>query len=355
MEADGNRYFYDEEGNLVKKTTKEGEWNYHWNMNGMLASVQRPDGKKVSFEYDALGRRTAKTFDNKITRWVWDGNTPMHEWQYNVADRPKTVLDELGMLAKDREEPIENLITWVFDEGTFRPTAKIVEGKTYSIVNDYLGTPCEAYDEEGEKVWEAELDIYGKVRKSKGDVTFVPFRYQGQYEDKETGLYYNRFRYYSPEEGMYVSQDPIRLNGGHRLFSYVHDPNGWIDCFGLVEDPFDYLHEALKQQGNSPGDPVPASFKQKWTDSDGNKFEVRAHPADPAHGKTGSILRVGKKEPGLDAHGQGKGTFYLDSSGIWHHESTLKPTDKLGNPNPHYNAKAAADTHIQIPAGLTCK
>ena len=43
---------------------------------------------------------------------------------------------------------------------------------------------------------------------------FIPFRYQGQYEDIETGLYYNRFRYYSPESGTYISQDPIRLAGG---------------------------------------------------------------------------------------------------------------------------------------------
>ncbi|SUB89296.1 Cell wall-associated polypeptide CWBP200 [Porphyromonas macacae] len=40
-----------------------------------------------------------------------------------------------------------------------------------------------------------------------------PFRYQGQYEDEETGLYYNRFRYYDPNAGNYISQDPIGLEG----------------------------------------------------------------------------------------------------------------------------------------------
>jgi RHS family protein len=40
-----------------------------------------------------------------------------------------------------------------------------------------------------------------------------PFRYQGQYEDSETGLYYNRFRYYDPSTGAYISQDPIGLAG----------------------------------------------------------------------------------------------------------------------------------------------
>ena len=56
---------------------------------------------------------------------------------------------------------------------------------------------------------------------------FIPFRYQGQYEDIETGLTYNRFRYYSPETGSYISQDPIELLGGMALYGYVHDSNGW--------------------------------------------------------------------------------------------------------------------------------
>ena len=65
---------------------------------------------------------------------------------------------------------------------------------------------------------------------------FIPFRYQGQYEDIETGLYYNRFRYYSPESGTYISQDPIRLAGGLAFYGYVMDCNGWIDPWGLFEE-----------------------------------------------------------------------------------------------------------------------
>ena len=60
------------------------------------------------------------------------------------------------------------------------------------------------------------------------------FRYQGQYEDSETGLYYNRFRYYSPDEGMYISQDPIGLAGNNpTLYGYVSDTNMWVDILGL--------------------------------------------------------------------------------------------------------------------------
>jgi RHS repeat-associated protein len=61
-----------------------------------------------------------------------------------------------------------------------------------------------------------------------------PFRFQGQYEDAETGFYYNRFRYYDPSIGAYLSQDPIRLAGNNpTLYSYVKDVNTWIDVFGL--------------------------------------------------------------------------------------------------------------------------
>ena len=61
-------------------------------------------------------------------------------------------------------EPQTELTTWIFDEGTFVPSAKLVGERRYSIISDYLGTPIEAYDEEGKRVWKRELDIYGRVR-----------------------------------------------------------------------------------------------------------------------------------------------------------------------------------------------
>ena len=55
-----------------------------------------------------------------------------------------------------------------------------------------------------------------------------------QYEDAETGLYYNRFRYYDPGMGQYTQQDPIGLAGGNpTLYAYVRDPNSWVDPWGL--------------------------------------------------------------------------------------------------------------------------
>ncbi|CAL1520126.1 RHS repeat-associated core domain-containing protein [Chitinophaga sp. MM2321] len=239
QETDAARFIYDEEGNLIKKIVTQSSfpvtWEYEWYGNGMLKQVRRPDQKTISYQYDALGRRTEKIFNGQITRFLWDTQVPLHEWRYPAAEKPQSIVDEYGEIRQDHAEPVppETLITWVFEGDTFKLAAKITAQQQYTVITDHLGTPCEAYDEQGQKVWSAELDIYGNVRKLEGSKDFVPFRYQGQYEDAETGLYYNRFRYYSPAEGIYISQDPIRLEGGNKLYSYVHDTASWIDPLGL--------------------------------------------------------------------------------------------------------------------------
>jgi hypothetical protein len=65
----------------------------------------------------------------EVTRWVWDGNAPLHEWTYDEKDRPKIVTDEFGLSHKEGEEPTDNITTWVFEEGRFRPAAKLMEDK----------------------------------------------------------------------------------------------------------------------------------------------------------------------------------------------------------------------------------
>ncbi|MDQ7738059.1 RHS repeat-associated core domain-containing protein [Prevotella corporis] len=97
-----------------------------------------------------------------------------------------------------------------------------------------MGTPIQALDCKGELVWDCILDIYGDVLELRGKRDFIPFRFQGQYEDGETGLYYNRFRYYSPHTGNYISQDPIGLVGNNpMIYGYVNDANSEVDLFGL--------------------------------------------------------------------------------------------------------------------------
>ena len=208
-------------------------------------------GKPVHlrFEYDALGRRTAKisvwgrSAYHRVTRFLWDGDVPLHEWTYEGSEPPKTKLTKEGHRYYPEGEPETELTTWLFKEGTFVPLAKFVGERSYSIACDHLGTPTAAYDEAGNRVWQRELDIYGRVRQEEEETNFVPFLFQGQYYDVETKLAYNRFRYYAPEWGMYSSQDPIRIEAGlTNLYAYVHDTNGWIDPLGLYSD---ILHSGI--------------------------------------------------------------------------------------------------------------
>ncbi|GAA4027324.1 hypothetical protein GCM10022409_09110 [Hymenobacter glaciei] len=233
-QAGGTRYRYDEEGNLVRKTTADGKaWHYEWNGAGQLARVQRPDGYAVAFAYDALGRRVSKRYRGRVTRWVWDGDVPLHEWSEL----------EVGPGAGGADD----VITWLFEEHSFAPAAKLTAHGSYSVVCDHLGTPLELYDQAGTKTWQAQLDCYGAVRQGLGRAQDCPFRYQGQYKDVETGLYYNRFRYYDPEAGQYISQDPIRLSGGRALYSYVNDPNTWVDILGLAGCPLKATNKTIEE------------------------------------------------------------------------------------------------------------
>ena len=246
LETKDAKFSYDEEGNLVEKVEKNGDtWKYEYYSNGMMAKVIKPDNTEVTFKYDSLGRRIEKRSDEKIMRFVWDGNTILHEYSENDSA-------ELEKLVKsqNKSEIPGNLVTWVFNEG-FVPSAKITSEGHYSIISDYLGTPVEAYDEQGHKVWSAELDVYGRMKEFTGEKDFIPFRYQGQYEDVEIGLYYNRFRYYDPEQGNYIQIDPIGLAGGNpTLYGYVQDPNMENDPFGLARAPSQVLAGNRKKAGD---------------------------------------------------------------------------------------------------------
>ena len=229
---------YDKDGQLIEKfrgkagffSAKKDCWEYSWNQNGTLKGVFAPHrhGHWTSFTYDALGRRLTKLGDVTF-HYLWNGNVPLHEWQ--TGNR------YVGSVLTPYSEDFK---TWLFEEESFVPLALIQDGKAYSIVCDQLGTPTEAYDEEGKEVWYRRLDMNGKILEEtqpglnpEGYVS-IPFLFQGQYYDYETGLAYNRFRYYDPELGRYISQDPIRFNSRvYSFYVYVANPNLVIDVLGL--------------------------------------------------------------------------------------------------------------------------
>jgi RHS repeat-associated protein len=223
--SDGTHFEHDEDGNLTLRSAPDGsEWRYRWDGAGMLREVERPDGSRVRFEYDPFARRTRKTVVTRDEtgaeqiasdrRFVWDGHTVLHEVQ--VGD--------------DHE-----VTTWYWEPGTFTPVAREQAGRLLSVASDHLGTPTERYDETGAPTWQMRLDVLGSPSFDIGSPHDCPWRWPGQYEDQETGLCYNRNRYYEPSSGGYTSPDPIGLDGGMSLHAYVPDPILWTDPMGLAK------------------------------------------------------------------------------------------------------------------------
>ena len=141
----------------------------------MLEGVRSPHryGQWTRFTYDALGRRLTKLGDATF-HYLWNGNVPLHEWR--TGER----YEDGGLKSYS-----EDLKTWLFEEESFVPLALIQDGKAYSIVCDQLGTPTEAYGEEGREVWCRRLDMNGKILEEtppgltpEGYVS-IPFLFQG--------------------------------------------------------------------------------------------------------------------------------------------------------------------------------
>ncbi|HMW46681.1 MAG TPA: RHS repeat-associated core domain-containing protein [Marinagarivorans sp.] len=322
QEKDGiTRYQYDAEGNLIIKYLPDGKsWRYSWSATGNLAKVIRPDGSEVCFTYDPLGRRISKTYRGKITHWVWDGNNPLHEWvewlnpRAKAADAPSLYKAPLQQQTDAVLQPLQpqapprlhagssdQPATWVFEPESFTPMGKFVGNNFYPLVSDYLGVPVAMFDPDGQKIWSAEISLWGEMKNLTGDLHTCPFRWPGQYEDEETGLYYNRFRYYDPDAGSYISQDPIGLLGGLQLYSYVGDPAAWIDPWGLT-----------KQCG-----PGTQRWKNKRTKS-GRPYKKpgpKKSPSAPHNKKIREIIRQEKAKGKIHIGGGSKTELIINTSG----------------------------------------
>lgn len=222
LEADGTRYAHDEDGNWTEKVHADGAcWKYLWNGAGLLSKVIRPDGMHIHFEYDALARLIRRSVVGSVpdgtevlereSRFVWDGHYLMHEVPIH-----------------------DSLTTWYWQPDTFAPIAREKDDQLWCIAADHLGVPSEMYNAEGELVWKMNLDIYGQASLEVGEAEECPWRWPGQYEDKDACLAYNRHRFFDSRTGMYCAPDPIRLSGGSELYAYCPNPLLETDPLGLI-------------------------------------------------------------------------------------------------------------------------
>ena len=246
----GVHYDYDQRGNLIRKTRNGETTDYHWNGYNQLVKIENRNGS-TEYRYDPLGRRTAKIRNGETTVYHWQEDTlaiestngqNTHYLFEPGTFEPLAQFQTTSPIGIEREDkPAE---PYSYDPET-DPLLKIPpepQGQSeaqpelvyYQL--DHLGTPIAAHNAKGEAVWTAEYEAWGRICNetvSDGLKVNVPFRFQGQYYDEESGLHYNRFRYYDPEIGRFVSQDPIGLDGGLNIYVYVKNPVQWVDPSGL--------------------------------------------------------------------------------------------------------------------------
>jgi RHS repeat-associated protein len=215
-------YRYDAWGNLIEKFSGPAtEQRFEYDCENRLVKAETFVAGKLTatghYSYDSLGRRMAKRAEVdgrvELKRFLWQG---------------------LRML---REEAPGQTILYLYEPDSYAPLARVDqhEGeakKLYYFHTDQIGTPLEMTDADGSIVWQATYKAWGSLETLYVGEVEQNLRFQGQYFDDETGLHYNTFRFYDPEIGRYLTQDPIGLAGGINIYFYGSNPAQNIDPLG---------------------------------------------------------------------------------------------------------------------------
>lgn len=287
-------YEYDAQGNTVLKTMRHlssandaGELSFAYDCENRLirTSRQYSNGAKntTSYLYDGFGRRIAKRVVDEqdeagqVSYFAWDGDLLVQEVRsdktinylyepesfvplalietaegsaaYGAQDAflhpikswylPDRVGDAAAHMAPWRQylqnlDEEKHLARWA---ARCRGGAdECTTDRIFHYTCDHIGTPLKLHADNGSLAWAASYRAWGRILREERLQVSQPLRFQGQYEDAETGLHYNRYRYYDPDSARYLTQDPIGLaGGGTNFYAYAPNGTGWIDPLGLAK------------------------------------------------------------------------------------------------------------------------
>ena len=269
------------------------------------AEIKKNSGETQTWEYayDPFGRRLSKERTDKgalqstapkRTHFVWDGSRLLQEHNYRGN------------------------YTYIYtDQDSYEPLAQVFlnaqDDKQYLAYfhNDQIGIPKEMTDQFGNLVWYGEYTAWGKLHKDERVYQYAhqPFRLQNQYFDEETGLHYNLKRYYEPDSGRFINQDPIGLIGGDNFYQFAPNTQRWIDTLGL--SPSSILNQAL---GGKVGDRLSAHHLipvEIWAEKKAflDKIGLQGHRDRASNG----LLIPGSRSAYLDGVGKGMRVYHSSS------------------------------------------
>lgn len=212
-------YTYDANGNLISKTDASGTWTYSWDFENRLTQVVKPNGVGVSYKYDALGRRIRRIPSAGVsTNFVYDGQEVIKD-----LNSDGSTVEYLNGPGTDNKLRLTD--------------SRLSTGPLY-FAQDQLGSTTALTNSNGGIVAQVTYDAFG----NSSGTSLTRYDYTGRERDPETGLLYYRARWYDPQVGRFISEDPIGLAGGINQFGYVsNNPQNATDPSGLYEKDVHYF------------------------------------------------------------------------------------------------------------------
>jgi RHS repeat-associated protein len=242
--VDGLKVTYNDRNHIDVRETSDGPVRHAYDSRDQMVAVETPKGS-WSADYDALGRRSRKTWSGQTTEYFWNRDQLIAEVHADGSFRLYLYADPLAMTP---------LIFLDYDSLQASPES----GRRYFIFTDQIGTPCLVEDESGAEVWRAGIEPFGDAKVAAGAKIEFNLRFPGHYLDPELGLHYNRFRHYAPRLGRYLQSDPWGIAGGYNLYAYRSNPLLQVDVRGLGEENLKKGDPCTDEEGNvkpaKPGD-----------------------------------------------------------------------------------------------------
>jgi RHS repeat-associated protein len=291
-------YAYDANGNTLSDTSGK---SYTWDFENRLVQAVVPGTGKIAFKYDPFGRRIQKSAPLGTTNYLYDGPNTIQE-----VDNSGNVLARY------------NQGSWI-DE----VLSELRSTTTSYYDQDGLGSVTSLSNSAGALANTYTYDSFGKLTASTGTLT-DPFQFTGREFDSETGLRFYRLRYFDPNIGRFLSEDPIGFDGGINFYRYVqNNPSLLIDPFGLSSMIFNRANGSLTlldKDGNvvtvcTAANNTTRSSNGPWPNGNYPLQSHNNHPPDPngpygsngidvfdVPGRTGMGVHSGRQNSGGPNH-----------------------------------------------------